>query len=340
MCESTNMDYAQLASELVRGVRGRRSQQTVSRRLGFRSNVVYAWESGRSDPTAAEFLRFAESCRVAVRPALSGFYVRAPAWLGSVKLVTSPAAVASFLRDQRGRTPIVELAAATGISRFALSRWFKGTAEPRLPDFLHVLHAATQRVGDWIAPFADPAGLPSLARLWQSQQAARRAAYELPWTQPVSRALELAEYQALPTHRDGWIAARLGLDPDLERQALETLALSGQITQRAGRWCVDEAAPVDLRVDPEAAARQRAFWVGVAAERAEHVKGMFAYNVCAVSERDLLRLKQLAREFLQQARTVIAQSSPVERVALIQMQLFALDDPADAVPVSAKDGDG
>ena len=136
MCELTKMDYTKLASELVRAVRGRRSQQTVSTRLGFKSNVVYAWESGRSYPTAAEFLRFAEVCKVALRPALAGFYVRAPAWLSSAKRVSSPAAVATFLRDQRGRTPIVELAAATKLSRFALSRWLKGDAEPRLPDFL------------------------------------------------------------------------------------------------------------------------------------------------------------------------------------------------------------
>jgi DNA-binding transcriptional regulator YiaG len=66
MCESTKslvMDYSTLASELVRAVRGRRAQGTVSQRLGFRSNVLYAWESGRSYPTAAEFLRFAEKCR-------------------------------------------------------------------------------------------------------------------------------------------------------------------------------------------------------------------------------------------------------------------------------------
>jgi hypothetical protein len=53
---------------------------------------------------------------------------------------------------------------------------------------------------------------------------------------------------------------------------------------------------------------------------------MFAYNVCAVSERDLDRLKALQRAFLQQARNIIASSHPVQRVALLQTQIFALDD--------------
>jgi transcriptional regulator with XRE-family HTH domain len=326
------MDYSTLASELVRAVRGRRSQTAVSQRLGFRSNVLYAWESGRSYPTAAEFLRYAEKCRVPVRQALSQFYVKAPAWLGTMKVVATRAGAAAFLRDQRGRTPIVELAANTGLSRFALSRWLKGTAEPRLPDFLHVVDESTQRLGDWIALFTDPAQLPSFARHWQSQQAARRAAYELPWTQPVLRALELAAYHSLPRHEEGWLARRLGLTLATERQALETLALSGQIAQRGGRWCVEDASPVNLRVDPEAAARQRQFWVGVAAERAADTPGMFAYNICGVSERDLARLRTLQRDFLQQARTIIAQSSPVEQVVLLQVQVFALDHPHRARP--------
>jgi transcriptional regulator with XRE-family HTH domain len=331
MCESTKslvMDYSTLASELVRAVRGRRAQGTVSQRLGFRSNVLYAWESGRSYPTAAEFLRFAEKCRVPLRQVLSQFYVKPPAWLTTMKVVATRAGVAAFLRDQRGRTPIVELAASTGLSRFALSRWMKGTAEPRLPDFLHVVDESTQRLGDWIALFADPVQLPSFSRHWQSQLAARRAAYELPWTQPVLRALELHAYQSLPRHEDGWIARRLGLPPETERLALETLALSGQITLRGGHWCVEDASPVNLRVDPDAAARQRQFWLGVAAQRAADTPGMFAYNICAVSERDLARLRTLQRDFLQQARTIIAQSSPVEQVVLVQVQVFALDHPA------------
>jgi transcriptional regulator with XRE-family HTH domain len=320
------MDTSGLASELVRAVRGRRSQVALSQRLGFSTNVLYAWESGRSYPTAAEFMRLAECCRIPARRALSRFYVKAPIWLTTMKAVPSAAAMAAFLRDQRGRTPIVDLAAATGISRFALSRWLKGTSEPRLPDFLHLLQQSTQRLGDWVALFTSPAGLPSISRHWLGQQAARRAAYELPWTQPVLRALELEDYRALSRHQPGWVARRLGISEEIEQQALETLALSGQISMKAGHWCLEDSSPVDLRVEPEAAARQREFWASVAAERVKMAKGMFAYNICGVSERDLSRLKELQRDFLQQARTIIAQSSPVERVALIQVQLFSLDD--------------
>src|SRR5687767_1463566 len=54
------MDYALLARELLRELRGRRSQRAISRRLGFESNVIYRWEAGRSTPSAADFFRLVE----------------------------------------------------------------------------------------------------------------------------------------------------------------------------------------------------------------------------------------------------------------------------------------
>ena len=55
----SNVDIERIARGLLRELRGRRSQVQWSRRLGYRSNVAYAWESGRRWPTAAETLRAA-----------------------------------------------------------------------------------------------------------------------------------------------------------------------------------------------------------------------------------------------------------------------------------------
>lgn len=49
MCKICCMDWDQLAAELVRALRGKTSQAQLSRRLGYRSNIVQRWESGRSD---------------------------------------------------------------------------------------------------------------------------------------------------------------------------------------------------------------------------------------------------------------------------------------------------
>src|SRR5262245_38605960 len=55
-----DMDHEALAKELIRALRGKRSQVALSRRLKHRSNVLYAWEAGLRAPTAAGFLDLAK----------------------------------------------------------------------------------------------------------------------------------------------------------------------------------------------------------------------------------------------------------------------------------------
>ena len=56
------MDFERIGSELIRALRGKRSQKSLSRRLGYTTNVLYSWEKGRSSPTATQFLEMAERC--------------------------------------------------------------------------------------------------------------------------------------------------------------------------------------------------------------------------------------------------------------------------------------
>lgn len=270
-----------------------------------------------------QFFELLEKSGIDTRTALRSFYVKAPLWLRTIRAFPSRAGVAAFLRDQRGNTSISELSLTTGFSRFALSRWFKGTAEPKLPDLLALVQCSTLRMHDFVSCFVTPDSLPTLSREWARQTAARKAAYDLPWTQAVLRAIELDAYAQLPRHRPGWIARQLGIDAALEEEALNLLQSSGQIALEGGRFRVHPAT-VDLRADPQAAIAQRTFWSKVAAARAPQNPGMYAFNVCAVSKRDLERLKQMQREFLKQARALIAESQPVECVALLQTQIFAL----------------
>ncbi|MDD9933321.1 MAG: DUF4423 domain-containing protein [Myxococcales bacterium] len=322
------LDEARLAQELVRALRGRRSQVALSRRLGYRSNAVYAWESGRDVPTAARFLHLA--ARVSVDPvdALERFLHRRPEWLRCERatLARLGGLVAPLLRELRGATPIVELAARTGYSRFAISRWLKGQTEPRLHQLLALVEACTLRVLDFVAVFVDPARVPSIAPAHADLDATRRAAHDAPLSQAVLRALELEDYAALPAHEPGWIGARLGIGRAAEDSALELLLASGQIELHGGRYRVARVLTVDARRDPASTRALRAFWTRLALERLEAASpGVFAYNVLSVSEPDLQRLRELHAEYFQRMRAIVAESEPAERVVLAATQLIALD---------------
>ena len=185
------MDLDLLSRELLRALRGRRSQTAFSRRLGYKSNVAYAWESGHRAPTAAEALRAAARVGVDLAAAFRRFYRSDPAWLAEAD-PTTPSGVAAFLRDLKGETPVARLTEQSGLSRFRVARALSGEAEPRLADFLRLVQAMSMRGLDLCVALVDPAALPSFHALWERMEAQRRLASEQPYTQAVLRALELA----------------------------------------------------------------------------------------------------------------------------------------------------
>ena len=319
------VDFELLSREFIRALRGARSQTALSRRLGYRTNVFYTWESGRRWPTTATVFGVLRRLRVDVASALKSFFASAPRWLDTIDVCT-PAGVAQLLRELRGKIPVVELARRTGASRYAIARWLSGEAEPRFPDFLRLFEAASLRLLDFIALFLDPALLNAAAPAWKLLEAHRRAVYELPWSPAILHALELADYAKLPKHRPGWLAARLGIPAEEETRCLQMLLENGQVRRRRGRYEVVRELTVDTRRDPGAERKLKQRWAEIGVERlSAGSAGLFSFNVFAVSLTDLERLRELHRSYFRELRAIVASSAPSERIVVANVQLFALD---------------
>ena len=320
------LDFEKIARELLVSLRGSRSQTAWSRRLGYRSNVAYAWESGRRWPTAAELLRAAGRSGRDVPAALTQFYGHRPVWLEELE-VDSPAAVARLLDDLRGNTPINDLVVASGISRYSISRWLSGHTQPRLPDFLRLVEAASVRLIDLLAVLVDPNTMPTIEPIWKRLEARRRGAGQLPWTQAILRALELTDYLNLPAHEPGWIARRLGISEEEETRCLAFLRDTGQIQWQDVRYRIQTLA-VDTNRTPVINRRLKAHWARVGAERIEQgTPGQFSYNVFSVSRADFERIREAHLRYFYALRGIVAESSPDEVVAVANVQLFLLEEP-------------
>lgn len=318
------LDYSQLGAELIRALRGKRSQMALSRRLGYKTNVLYLWEAQKGAPTGVGFLRLCERVGVDVRQALEQFYREPPRWLREQEPV-SVSGVAALLDDLRGATTLVETARKLRVSRFALARWLKGEAEPRLPDFLELIEVTSLRLLDFVALLVSPERIPCLGERWQGLQLARRAAYERPWSHAILRALELEQYRALPRHESGWLARTLGLPLEEELECLALLESTGQIEREQGKWRPLQVRTLDTRKDPEAARQLKAWWAKVGSDRFKaNAEGVFSYNLFGVSLADYQRIEALQRAYFRELRIIVAESQPVETVAVVNLQLFSL----------------
>ena len=325
------MDAARISTEWLRALRGKRSQRSFSKRLGYASNIAYRWETGVCYPLGREALALAKRDGAAGRAALATFFGGAlPSSLTDVELGTR-AGVAQLLRALRGETSLVELARRSGSSRFSIARWLSGAAEPRLPELLQLVEAMTFRLLDFLASFTNIERLPAVVEHYRALEAARKIPYDVPWSHAVLRALELSDYRALRRHQPGWLAQRLGISREEEELCLSALATAHQIKLERRLWVADETRTIDTRTHPERARRLKAEWLRVGLERLEAgVSGIFGYNLMSVSRADLARLREMHVAYFRSMQALVADSTPSECVVLFNTELFALDEPAKA----------
>lgn len=312
--------------EILRAIRGDRSQVAFSRRLRYRGNVAAAWEAGRRSPTAEQMLRACGRCGIDVRAAFARFHPATAALVGA-----HGEGLPAWLDALRGSTKIVAIAARAGVSRFAASRWLEGTARPRVPQFLALVEAITGRSSDLVAALVPIERVPSLLVEHRRREAARRLAFDEPWTEAVLRVLESDEYRSQARHVPGLVAQRLGIDPETEARCLERMVDAGVISRDGPRLRIAAPLTVDTRAFPEALAKLRAHWARVALDRVQVARAsdVLAYNVMSVSRTDLARIRELLRSTYREIRSIVSASEPPEVAALVNLQLVDWDAPED-----------
>lgn len=324
----SDLNYEALAVELVRELRGKRSLAEFSRRAGYRSNIAQRWEARRAWPTASTFLSIQHRVRPASQSWIEHFFKLRPSWLQSLD-PHSPEGVAAFLRQLRGNTPITAVARKCGHNRFTVARWLSGDAAPRLPQFLRLVDALSGRVVDLIAAIAEPTRIPSIRTRWEHLQLARRAAYDVPWSHGVLRALELAALPKGSTLQKAWIAGRLGLPLHEVERALKALLETKQVQKTRSGYRATSERVVDTREDPERAHRLKVDWTRTALHRLnERAPGSFGYSVFAIARVDLERVNRLHLQFVRAMQEVVAGSEPSDCVGLYCSQLLDLSGQA------------
>ncbi len=330
-------DWHLASRELIEALRGKRTGAQLSRRLGYRTNVVADWEAGRRFPTAQELLRVCARVGIDVAAAFEGFH---PATAEHLKLpadLRTPDAVpdlSPWLRALRGRSPIGLIAERAGCSRYAVGRWLKGQTRPRLPDFLRLVDAMTDRVSDLAAGLVPIEQLPTLQRRHGRRAAARELAFEYPDSEAMLRVMETDAYRALPRHEPGVLARALGIDEAREAEVLAALEHARIVELHGGRYRAREPLTVDT--SGPALDRLRAHWTRAALQRlpARREGDWLGYNLMSMSQEDLERVREILRDTYRQIRALAAASEPVEEAALLNLQLvtFAVDGGDGAEP--------
>lgn len=183
-----------------------------------------------------------------------------------------------------------------------------------------LLEAITNRASDFVALVVPITSVPSLAQEHERRLSSRRLAFSMPWTAAVLRVLETTLYQSRK-HQLGFIAERLGISIETERQALAALEAAGIVEQGSERYETRGELTVDVFVEPERITALKHHWALAAADRISqaHPADRFSYNIFSCSAEDLQRIEKLHYEFFQKVRSIVAASAPNETVAMLQV---------------------
>lgn len=314
-------DDANLAGrQLLRALRGPRSQVAFSRRLRYRTNVAADWEQGRRAPTAEELLRAAAVVGIDVPAAFHAFH--AP----TAQLIDGGSAegLAAWLDAHRGQATLESVAGRVGASRHAVGRWLSGRARPRVPDFLALVDALTGRVQDLVAALVDIEAVPLLAARVERARQTRRVGVEEPWALPVLLAVETQGYQALDRHDDAWLATFLGLSEARVQRCLARLLDAGMLRRDGERLVPGDPLTIDTAAHPELGRALKRHWQLVGMDRisAPRPGDVLGSNLFSLSVAELERIRQLQRAFYREVRTIVAASDSSEAVALLNTQLI------------------
>lgn len=305
------IDAELAARQLVRALRGSRSQVAFCRRLGYRSNVATDWEGGRRYPDAEETFRAAAACGVDVPAALRRFNPgSADAWVSG--------GVAAWLQALRGSTPHAFLAAATGSSRHQVGRWLRGDAVPRLPELLALVEACTGRVADLVAALVDVSRVPAVAAAAEARRRAGRLLYDAPWSPAVLTLLATA-----PSGTVEAVAERLGVAPAELLPAVEALVSAGLVAREGATLRLVAPLTSSGQGSDDDRYRVRVHWADVARRRldARSPADRFGLDVFAVSRADLDLIRERYSAFYREVRAIVAASEPMETAGLLVLHL-------------------
>lgn len=315
------VEWPTVAQELVKALRGRATQGALSRRLGFKTNVVYRWEAGLREATADDLLTL---LRLRVEQVEGKLWTFAQGSDG-INVTTSEFSWADWLRTLRGEQPVTEIAEELNISPQAVRRIFRGDTDPPLSRLLQMIECLSNRILGFIELMTDPAQLKSLKGVRALEEAQLAITFEHLHAESIIACLETEAYAALPTHSNAWLAGRLDLPLQSVETTIEALVAARGIRIQGGKFKTQHRRMVNTQARSKTESRRLArHWTQVIMDRPEETTRS-AYVVFSCDQETVDDIGRIMTEALYQVIARVAKTKTVDRVSAITVNMTRLD---------------
>jgi len=312
--------FPDLSRELLVGIRGKLSQEQLNRKLKFRSNQLYRWESGHTAISWKEFVRLCEAQKIPLREACAST-------LG-FKASLEPSSL--FCKHLTGEESQDLVARRLGVSRSMVSRWRSGKAEPSLVQVLQMVHSNIYSFTEFLAQILAPEKLPSIQERLRKEREERELHYEKPWISALLLWLRTKEYNSFPEHKVGFLAKKLGISVEEEKSVMKKLLELG-VVEPEGKIYAPRLRSIDTSGSVEGYRRVRSYWTErclkyIETLPAKDPQNSWGYMVLNTSPKTMERIRQKYMAFFQDINSIVQESSePSEGAYLLNVQFLNLE---------------
>ncbi len=311
--------FTDLKLYLLKSMRGKHSQQAISKRLGYGFNQVYRWESGRIGMSWKDFALYCDVCKVDLKLALGHL-------LGEI---TNPQDHCQIFSRIIGRTPIANICKQTGISRQQLDRWRKRRASPSVEQIFHFLNESMGVTLDLAKILNRNKKIPTSITKLIDDTLLKNIAVESPISLLVGILFAMDEYQNLKKHKDGYIASKLGISIVDEHEMLSNLIKAGELAKKNGKF-ISQAPRIRTKTpsftDHKTIIK---FWLQRAMNTLDAQKdfndqvSIMGYRVMGISNECYQRIVERYRQFQNEIGLMIREDQDAIDVACVMsLQLF------------------
>jgi len=330
MLQNRNDELETVVRELLRSLRGKRSQLALSRRLGYSFNQVGKWESGHTKIRWDEFVRLSGLCKSPLDQALTNHY----------KYKGTAANCDAIIKNLIGSERVSTIAKKTGFSRHSLAKWLKKSAFPTVPEMFRLLllyrggdDHLVSFIGSLVSSIDE---LPSIAPEYRQRVKQIELSYQHPWLAAVKDCLSLQSYQRLEKHREGFVSRCLRISTAEEKMALDFLTEVGVLTFSKGKYQVTgkklmfQENILDKEKDIEGNFRLREYWWSQALNhlisRPAWSSLTFAFQTFTVSESAFRKIRALSVQYFSDVTKIIEEDE--EPRTLLRVMNLCFFDPS------------
>ncbi len=220
------MCYEKLKIDLLKTIRGDKTQQQVNKKLGFDFNQVSRWETQQKRILWPEFVRYCELSNINITQSLKRVFT----------YHDKPEDYKTLVRHLSADKKMSVMSNKTKISRYIIRRWMNNTYPPTLEEMFQVMEVYQSTLINFIDDLVGVEHVKAFSRKQKAYVAEKNFIYKYPYFAAVALCLELKQYKRLKAHQKGFIAKRIGISQEEEEEVFKNAVKLGLLEFRKKKY--------------------------------------------------------------------------------------------------------